>query len=250
MYWYILVHLAVASHTWVVWLWRRLPCGRKLLERAKPSVLLRLVGAGWWMERDQMNCAVLWKSVQVCTSVYLELTKLDKFWNSTSSLCIPCIGDVQPVSPLPWLFLGGLENNLTSWKYVPVCTSTYQSVRTNVEFLYWPVPSYTGTYWYVLVCTILPNPVQGYRIPDVGYRSGDKRRLRRFWAGLVDSGSCTSGGDVSVGWEELLIFKMSVLFSIANWFAKVSNFWVRRSQLDFRGFPSDVRRQPSDVLRQ
>ena len=43
--------------------------------------------------------------------------------------------------------------------YIPVCT--------NWEFLYWPVPSCTGTYWYVPVRTILPNPVQGYRIPDV-----------------------------------------------------------------------------------
>ncbi len=32
--------------------------------------------------------------------------------------------------------------------------------------LYWYVLVCTGTYWYVLVRTILPNPVQGYRIPD------------------------------------------------------------------------------------
>ena len=42
----------------------------------------------------------------------------------------------------------------------------YILLRTNMEFLYCPVPSRTGTYWYVPVRTILPNPVQGYRIPD------------------------------------------------------------------------------------
>ena len=44
----------------------------------------------------------------------------------------------------------------------------YIQVCTNWEFLYWPVPSCTGTYWYVPVRTISPNPVQGYRIPDAG----------------------------------------------------------------------------------
>jgi hypothetical protein len=34
--------LAVASHAWVVWLWRRLPCLRKLCERTKPIVLQSL----------------------------------------------------------------------------------------------------------------------------------------------------------------------------------------------------------------
>jgi hypothetical protein len=46
--------------------------------------------------------------------------------------------------------------------YIPVCT--------NLEFLYWPVLSCTGTYWYIPVRTISPNPVQGYRIPDEAAR--------------------------------------------------------------------------------
>ena len=52
--------------------------------------------------------------------------------------------------------------------YLKVRTGMYRYIllRTNMEFLYCPVPSRTGTYWYVPVRTILPNPVQGYRIPD------------------------------------------------------------------------------------
>ena len=52
--------------------------------------------------------------------------------------------------------------------YLKVRTGMYRYIllRTNMEFLYCPVPSRTGTYWYVPVHTILPNPVQGYRIPD------------------------------------------------------------------------------------
>ena len=55
--------------------------------------------------------------------------------------------------------------------YLKVRTGMYRYIllRTNMEFLYCPVPSRTGTYWYVPVRTILPNPVQGYRIPDVGH---------------------------------------------------------------------------------
>jgi hypothetical protein len=37
---------------------------------------------------------------------------------------------------------------------------------TYEEFSYWPVPCCTTMYWYALVCTILPDPVQGHRIPD------------------------------------------------------------------------------------
>ncbi len=62
--------LAVASHAWVVLLWRRLPCGRKLYKWTKPSVLLRLVGAGGRTERDQMKCAVWFTSVLVRTCMY------------------------------------------------------------------------------------------------------------------------------------------------------------------------------------
>ncbi len=43
--------------------------------------------------------------------------------------------------------------------YIPSCT--------NVEISYWPVPCCTNIFWYELACTILPDPVQGYRILDV-----------------------------------------------------------------------------------
>jgi hypothetical protein len=49
---------------------RRLPCARKLCERTKPIVLLRLVGAGGRTERDPMKCAGWFPSVPVRTSMY------------------------------------------------------------------------------------------------------------------------------------------------------------------------------------
>ena len=56
-----------------------------------------------------------------------------------------------------------LKVRIGMYWYIPVCTIA--------EFLYWPVPSCTGTYWYVPVRTILPNPVQGYRIPNAHVRT-------------------------------------------------------------------------------
>ncbi len=55
--------------------------------------------------------------------------------------------------------------------FVEVCTSTYWYVlfRTNVEFSYCHVQSCTGMHQYVQVCTNLPDPVQGHRIPDDVY---------------------------------------------------------------------------------
>ena len=71
--------------------------------------------------------------------------------------------------------------------YLKVRTGMYRYilVHTNMEFLYCPVPSRTGTYWYVPVRTILPNPVQGYRIPDAGPSQG----LRAGWSsGRTEAG--------------------------------------------------------------
>ena len=66
--------------------------------------------------------------------------------------------------------------------YLKVRTGMYRYIllRTNMEFLYCPVPSRTGTYWYVPVRTILPNPVQGYRIPDVLHASGIVKSYMAF----------------------------------------------------------------------
>ncbi len=36
---------------------------------------------------------------------------------------------------------------------------------------YTVLPQCTGTYWYVPVCTDLPNPVQVYRIPDASFNT-------------------------------------------------------------------------------
>ena len=47
------------------------------------------------------------------------------------------------------------------------CTYQYVPVRTGHLFLYWSVPVCTCTYKYIPVRTILPDPVQVYRIPDV-----------------------------------------------------------------------------------
>ena len=47
------------------------------------------------------------------------------------------------------------------------CMYLYVLVRTFQEILYWYVPVCTGMYRYVPVHTILPDPVQVYRIPDV-----------------------------------------------------------------------------------
>ena len=46
------------------------------------------------------------------------------------------------------------------------CTQLYIPVRTGQEILYLHIPVHTGTYRYIPVHTILPDPVQVYRIPD------------------------------------------------------------------------------------
>ncbi len=121
-------------------------------------------------------CTSTYLYVPLCTGMYYELTKLEQFWNSTSSHCIPCIGAVQPLSYLSWLFLDESKNNLnlSSWKYVLVCTGTYQYVRTwnSRTALYRVVLVRTGTYQYVPICPILSRSVSRYscyyslRIPD------------------------------------------------------------------------------------
>ena len=77
--------------------------------------------------------------------------------------CITLISSLLTPSESGWV------RKPLNYLKVTVRTGMYQYilVRTNMEFLYCPVPSRTGTYWYVPVRTILPNPVQGYRIPDV-----------------------------------------------------------------------------------
>jgi hypothetical protein len=58
-----------------------------------------------------------------------------------------------------------------AWMYEkPSChdfgTYRYMPVRTGQEFLYLHVPVHTSAYRYIPVHTILPDPVQVYRIPD------------------------------------------------------------------------------------
>jgi hypothetical protein len=45
-------------------------------------------------------------------------------------------------------------------------TYLYVPVRTGQEFLYLHVPVHTGTYRYIPVRTIWPDPVHVFRIPD------------------------------------------------------------------------------------
>jgi hypothetical protein len=65
-----------------------------------------------------------------------------------------------------------------------------------VRFSYCLIPCCTGTYWYVPVCTDLPNPVQVYRtripddhiVPDIGFNIGIYRYREimsryRVWQG-------------------------------------------------------------------
>ncbi len=61
------------------------------------------------------------------------------------------------------------------------CTRTYWNVppHTNVEFLYWHVPSCTGMYWDILGRTNLPDPVQVYRIPDAGSKRAGRAPASR-----------------------------------------------------------------------
>ena len=90
-------------------------CRRRRADRAWSNEVCCLVDV----------CTCKYQYVLVCTSMYHELTKLEQFWNSTSPHCIPCIGAVQPLSYLFWLFLDESGNNLSSWVYVLVCTGTY-----------------------------------------------------------------------------------------------------------------------------
>ncbi len=75
------------------------------------------------------------------------------------------------ISPAREMHAVAINSLSASWMYVkpscPVsCTYQYVPVRTGHIFLYWSVPVCTCTYKYILVRTILPDPVQVYRIPD------------------------------------------------------------------------------------
>ena len=147
--------LAVASHAWVVWLWRRLQCLRKLCERTKPIVLQRLVGAGGRTERDPMKCAVWFLSVPVCTSMYQYVLVCTMNRLNLSSFEIQLRHIVSHAKELYSLYLISSDSfwmsqettcllECTYW-YVPVHTSTYDR-----EILVQPC---TVLYRYVLVRT-------------------------------------------------------------------------------------------------
>ena len=110
-------------------------------------------------------CTSTYQYIPVCTSMYLYLTKLVQFWNSTSSHCIPCIGDVYYcitlISSLLRLTLSGLVRKPLDFLKVrtcmyPVCTGTYRYVQTgnSCTGLYHLVLVRTGTYQYVPFCPI------------------------------------------------------------------------------------------------
>ena len=81
------------------------------------------------------------------------------------------------ISPAREMNVVAINSRRASWMYAkPSClvSSTYQyvPVRTGHLCLYLSVPVCTCTYKYILVRTILPDPVQVYRIPDVTGSSG------------------------------------------------------------------------------
>jgi hypothetical protein len=158
MYWYVLVytgtyyynlhvvpvlgasHAWVATHAWVVWLWRRLPCARKLCERTKPIVLLRLVGAGGRTERDPMKCAVWFQSVPVCTSMsqyhdVLVLCTMNRL--NLSSFEIQLHHIVSHAQEQYSLYLISSDSFWMTRSQETTCL---------LECTYWYVPVHTSTY--------------------------------------------------------------------------------------------------------
>ncbi len=141
----------------------------------KPSVLLRLVGTGGRMERDQhtlIKCAVLLRSVPARTWAYLDvpvctLNNLNlSIFEIDSVTYFPMHRDGQTLIYILCLFLGGTENYLSFLRYVLAWVCRYVLPYTNEEFSNCHVLSCIGMYWYIMVHTILPDPVQGYRIPN------------------------------------------------------------------------------------
>ena len=96
------------------------------------------------------------------------------------------------ISPAREMHAVAINSRSASWMYekpscLVSCTYQYVPVRTGHLFLYWSVPVCTCTYRYIPVRTILPDPVQVYRIPDVTFilaapfyrvRSDEPQRLR------------------------------------------------------------------------
>ena len=106
-------------------------------------------------------CTSTYRYVPVCTSMYLRYLKFEFF----------------EIRPHPRIFLAleryavAVYSRRAALVYekhscLVNCMYLYVLVRTFQEILYWHVPVCTGMYQYVPVHTILPDPVQVYRIPD------------------------------------------------------------------------------------
>ncbi len=107
-------------------------------------------------------CTSTYRYVPVCTSMYLRYLKFEFFEfrpHPMISLALESCA-VAVCSRRAALVYEKLS-------FVVYCMYQYVHVRTFQEILYWYVPVCTGMYRYVLVHTILPDPVQVCRIPDV-----------------------------------------------------------------------------------
>ncbi len=80
-----------------------------------------------------------------------------------------CLDDVYSNAPTTVYVLGAVKTVLTpgsstSWyQYVLICTGVYEYMSVHTAAMYLYILVYTK---YIQVCTILPNLVQGHRIPD------------------------------------------------------------------------------------
>ncbi len=155
MYWYILVHTTNGCGTLAVACLGGLTAEETAMrkktvrnDQAKSSAETRRRRRANGASSNEVCrfvevCACTYQYTPVCTSMYLQLTKLELSWNSTLSHCIPCIGAVQPLS----YFSGQKTTCLveSTYRYVLVHTGMY-----NRGIL---VLSYTVLYQYVLVRT-------------------------------------------------------------------------------------------------
>ncbi len=102
----------------------------------------------------------MYQYVPVCTSMYLRYLKFEFF-------------EIRPhprISLALELYAVAVYSRRAALVYekhscLVNCIYLYVLVRTFQGILYWHVLVCTGMYWYVPVHTILPDPVQVYRIP-------------------------------------------------------------------------------------
>jgi len=104
-----------------------------------------------------------YRYVPVCTSMYLRYLKFEFFEirpHPRISLAFKLERYAVAVYSRRAALVYEKHSCLVNCMYLYVLVRTFQGI------LYWHVPVCTGMYRYVPVHTILPDPVQVYRIPD------------------------------------------------------------------------------------